>query len=111
MAKTQNSVQLIGYLGKDPVHKTAVNGSKLIRLRLVTDDFYRKNENGSVNKRTSWHDIVVWDRLAERLTECFTTGSHILVEGQLKYRSYLNKAGLKCNTAEIRATKIIDLDR
>ncbi len=40
--KTQNKVQLIGYVGKDPVIKTTPTGRKCISIRVATDSFFKK---------------------------------------------------------------------
>jgi len=71
--KTQNKVTLIGYLGKDPLISIAMNGSKRAHLRMATD-WYRKKEDGTVLKRTTWHDIVAWDKRAESVENVFYKG-------------------------------------
>lgn len=108
--KTQNTVQLIGYLGQNPVTKTAVNGSRLARLSLATD-YYRKNQSGEVIRKVSWHNIMVWDKLADCIDSNFISGSHVLIVGEIRYRSYINKRGEHKNTAEIKAHKVLNLDR
>lgn len=108
--KTQNSVQLIGYLGCDPIIKTRPDGTSLARIRLATD-FYRKNEDGSIFRKTTWHEVIAWNRLAEKVTGQFIKGSHILVEGSIEYRTYEDKAGHTRYITEIRASKLLNLDR
>ena len=107
--KTQNKVQLIGYLGKDPLMSIAINGSKRAYLRMATD-WYRKKKDGTVLKRTTWHDIVAWDKKAELVENELVTGSHIMVEGEIEYHRFL-KNGLRRYITQIRAYAIIDLDR
>ena len=107
--KTQNEVQLIGYLGQDPMISTAANGSKRAYLRLATDR-YRKLEDGSAWKQTTWHDIVVWDKKASKVENDFIKGSHVLVEGQIEHRRYFKNNERRFIT-QIRATKVMNLDR
>lgn len=109
--KTLNSIQLIGYLGGEPVTRTAVNGSKLTRLRLATGHSFRVGKEGELIHKTSWHDVKAWDTLSEKIPAYLTTGSHIMVQGVMEYRSYTNKRGERCRAAEVRAFSIIDLDR
>ncbi len=90
--KTQNKVQLIGYVGNDPVIKTASNGSKLARIRMATNTFF-KNEQGEKITHTSWHDVIAWKKKAEMAENNFLKGSHILIEGHIIYRTYEDKAG------------------
>lgn len=108
--KTQNHTQLIGYLGNDPSSRIAVNGSKLARLRLATD-YYRRDNSGNLIHKVTWHDILAWDQLAEKVTGNFTKGSHVLVQGEIRHRTYMNENGHKQNLTEIRATSILNLDR
>ena len=107
--KTQNEVQLIGYLAMDPMISVAVNGSKRAFLKLATDS-YRKLENGSEWKKTTWHNIVAWDKKAARIENNFIKGSHVLIEGEIQHCSFY-KGDEKRYITQIRATKIMNLDR
>lgn len=108
--KTQNHTQLIGYLGNDPVSRTAVNGSKLARLRLATD-YYRRTGSGNVIRKVTWHDILAWDHLAEKVPGNFIKGSHVLIQGEIRHRTYTDQQGQKRYITEIKATSILNLDR
>ncbi len=108
--KTQNKVQLIGYVGNDPTVTTASNGSKRARLRVATDAFFR-NQKGESVKKTSWHTIVAWDKKAEYAENNFLKGSHILIDGHIKYRSYKNEKGEPRHISEIIAELLMNLDR
>lgn len=107
--KTHNSVQLIGYLGKDPIISIAKNGSARAYLRMATDIFRRKGD-GSTFKKTTWHDIVAWGKKAERIENNFIQGSHVLIEGEIDYRIY-SKDGKKRYSTRIIAKKLLNLDR
>lgn len=109
MMKTQNKVQLIGYLGKDPLVSIAVNGSKRAYLNMATD-IYRKNKDGSAFKKTTWHKIVAWDRKAENIENDFIKGSHVLVEGEIEYRQFSRDGKTRYET-RVRASNILNLDR
>ncbi|MDB5199184.1 MAG: ssb [Chitinophagaceae bacterium] len=108
--KTQNRVQLIGYVGKDPVITTTTNGSKLAKISLATDTFF-KNRSGSSVKVTTWHEVVAWEKKAEEAENNFVKGSHILVEGQIVYRTYPDHAGHVRYVTEIKAQNLMNLDR
>jgi single-strand DNA-binding protein len=109
MTKTQNKVQLIGYLGKDPVVTVTKDGVKRVFLRLATD-WYRKSEDGTEKKKTTWHNIVAWDKKAKKIENDFISGSHVLVEGEIDHHSYY-KGTEKRYITRILATKIMNLDR
>lgn len=108
--KTQNNVQLIGYVGSEPLIRTAVNGSKLARLRVATD-YFRCLKDGSILKRVTWHNILVWDYLAEKVAGNFIKGTHILVRGEIRHRKFKNNAGEMKYITEVRASELLNLDR
>ena len=108
--KTQNKVQLIGYVGKDPIITTATNGSKRARIPVATDVFF-KNKEGESIKKTSWHTVVAWDKKADYAENNFLKGSHILIEGQIRYRRFENKNGEPRHISEIIADVLMNLDR
>jgi single-strand DNA-binding protein len=108
--KTQNKVQLIGYVGKDPIITVASNGSKRARIQVATDTFF-KNQQGEHIKKTAWHTIIAWDRKAEYAENNFLKGSHILIEGQIHYRSFTGTEGKPRHISEIKANLLMNLDR
>lgn len=108
--KTQNKVQLIGYVGKDPLIKTTSNGRKLALIRVATDLFFTA-VNGNTIKHTTWHDVIVWEKKAEMAANIFITGSHILVEGRIVYRTYEDRTGHTRYVTEIKAESLMNLDR
>lgn len=106
--KWQNKVQLIGYLGKDPFIKVLPSGMYYAILRLATANGFSK----AVKERvTTWHTVKVWGRKPDYIRNCFIKGSHVLVDGKIEYRNYLNKEGSSCCVTEIKASKIMNLDR
>lgn len=108
--KTKNFVQLIGYLGDDPeIHQTNT-GTTIGRLRLATHGLL-KQEDGTRLKKTTWHDIKMWNKLAQQLPGNFIKGSHVLIEGEIEYRTFLDHVGHKRYITEIKAFNILNLDR
>jgi single-strand DNA-binding protein len=64
------------------------------------------------NFRTTWHTIRIWGReRVERIISQFIKGSHVLVEGTLEYRTYVNKEGQRRDVTQINAYSIMNLDR
>lgn len=93
-----NKVQLHGFAGKDPEIKTLESGKKIAKFSIATTS-YRKDKDGK--KITDWHNIVVWDKLAELCEKYVKKGSELIVEGEISYREYTDKDGVKKNFTEI----------
>jgi len=110
MAKTQNHVQLVGYLGGDPILRKAANGRAFTRLRMATD-YYRWLPDGSVMKKATWHTIMAWSHVAESIQETFIKGSHVMIQGSICNRSFVGSDGIKKFFSHVEATTVVDLDR
>ena len=90
MAKSVNKVILIGNLGKDPEIKYTPSGAAVAKLTLATNERY-KDKAGDWQDRTEWHNVVVWQRLAEIAGEYLKKGSKVYIEGRLQTRSWDDK--------------------
>ncbi len=90
MAKSVNKVILIGNLGKDPEIKYTPNGTAVGRFSLATNERY-KDKDGNWQDRTEWHNIVVWQRLAEIAGEYLKKGRTVYIEGRLRTDSWEDK--------------------
>jgi single-strand DNA-binding protein len=69
---------------------------------MATDETY-KDRAGERQKRTEWHKIVMWGRLAEIAQQYLKRGSLIYVEGRLQTRQWDDQAGNKRYSTEIVA--------
>jgi len=90
MAKSVNKVILIGNLGKDPEVKYTPQGTAVARLTVATNERY-KDKSGEWQDRTEWHNVVLWQRLAEIAGEYLKKGGKVYVEGRLQTRSWDDK--------------------
>ncbi len=106
-----NKVLLIGYVGLDLITKTASNGSKRVALRVATHNGSRRNKKGQFINKSTWHDVVAWDKPAEYAERSFVKGSKILVEGCIIYRTYADIHGHKRYITQIKAYSLQNLDR
>ncbi|MEO8174211.1 MAG: single-stranded DNA-binding protein [Sediminibacterium sp.] len=110
MAKTKNSVQLVGYLAADPVLRKAVNGRPYTKVRMATD-FYRRQPDGSILRKVTWHTIMAWAHIAESFPATFIKGSHVIIEGSISNNTFLGNDGSKKFFSHIVVSRVVDLDR
>lgn len=109
MAKSINKVILIGRLGKDPELKYTSSGTPFCRFSMATDDVWNDKASGERQEKTEWHNIVVWDRLAEICNQYLTKGRLVYIEGSLQTREWDDQDGNKRKTTEIRARDMVML--
>ena len=108
--KTQNKVQLIGYIGNEPEMKMLGDGIKMARFRVATDH-RSKSVEGEWLQHTTWHDVIAWNAIAQIAVEKFSKGSHILVEGFIVYRTFEDVSGQTRYFTQIHAQHFLNLDR
>ena len=109
MAKSVNKVILVGRLGKDPELKYTASGTPFCRFSMATDDVWNDKTSGERQEKTEWHNIVVWDRLAEICNQYLTKGRLVYIEGSLQTREWDDQEGNKRRTTEIRARDMVML--
>ncbi len=100
-----NRVTLIGRLGQDPEVKMTPSGHKVASFSLATSEKF-KDQQGSQNEKTEWHNIVAWRRLAEIIEQYVKKGSLIYIEGKLQTRSWDDQNGQKRYRTEIVANQM-----
>jgi single-strand DNA-binding protein len=107
-----NSVRLIGFLGKDAEKRTARNKTPYVILSLATTVRWRSKESQENVERTEWHRLVAWGNLA-KFAGTLKRGNHISAEGELRYRviSDTKHSEVDHRLAEIHLAKIGRLDR
>lgn len=93
-----NQVTLIGHVGAD-AELRAAGSSKKIEFRLATEERW-KNQSGEVQKKTTWHRLVMWGDRAEKLSTMVVKGSHVAITGRIDNRPY-EKDGEKKYISEI----------
>ena len=109
MAKSVNKVILVGRLGKDPELKYTASGTPFCRFSMATDDVWNDKSSGERQEKTEWHNIVVWDRLAEICNQYLTKGRLVYIEGSLQTREWDDQEGNKRRTTEVRARDMVML--
>ncbi len=114
----QNRVHLIGYLGKNPEHKSVkTTDRKYAVLSLATQRSW-KGADEEWHSKTEWHRIVAWNGLGEYAAAMLRKSDHIYVEGTLVSSTYQkefgkakNKITVPLKTWQVKADSIRKLNR
>ena len=105
--KSVNKVILVGNLGKDPEIKYTPQGTPVAKLTLATNERF-KDKGGEWQDRTEWHNVVLWQRLAEIAGEYLKKGGKVYIEGRLQTRSWDDKqTGQKKYMTEVVASDLV----
>jgi single-strand DNA-binding protein len=106
MARGVNKVILVGNLGKDPETRYMPNGKAVTNFSIATSESWKDKQTGEQREQTEWHNIVMYDRLAEIAAEYLKKGSQVYVEGKLRTRKWQDKEGRDRYTTEINANEM-----
>jgi len=99
-----NKAILVGRLGRDPETRYTSGGQAVANFTLATDETY-KDRAGERQKRTEWHRVVLWGKLAEIAQQYLKKGQLVYVEGRIQTRQWEDKRdGQKRSTTEIVGT-------
>ncbi len=95
-----NKAILVGRLGRDPETRYTSGGQAVSNFTLATDESYR-DRSGERQKRTEWHRIVLWGKLAEIAQQYLKKGTMVYIEGRIQTRQWDDREGNKRTTVEI----------
>jgi single-strand DNA-binding protein len=99
-----NKVILVGRLGRDPETRYTSGGQAVANFTLATDESY-KSRSGERQKRTEWHRVVLWGKLAEITQQYLKKGMQVYIEGRIQSRQWEDKRdGQKRTSFEIVAS-------
>lgn len=79
-----NKVYLVGHLGADPKMQVSKNGKSFAKISLATNRS-RKQEDGSFQDITDWHNVTVWGKQGDACSGHLKKGSKVMVEGYLSH--------------------------
>jgi len=104
-----NKITLIGRLGRDPETRMTPAGT-VVNFSLATDETWLDSQ-GQKQTRTEWHRIVVWGKQAELCAKFLAKGRLVFVEGSLQTRKYQDNQGQERSVTEVKAQRVLFLDR
>ncbi len=110
MNTLKNSVNLIGNLGKEVEIKELASGSKVAKILIATNDYY-KNNKGETITETQWHNLVAWGKTAEMMANILTKGSEVAIQGKLMHRSYEDKDGNIRYISEVKVNEFMKVSK
>ena len=89
----QNRVHLIGYLGRNPEHKSVKATDRKYAVLSLASQRSWKGADEEWHSKTEWHRVVAWNGLGEYAASKLRKGDHVYVEGTLVSNTYNNNFG------------------
>jgi single-strand DNA-binding protein len=107
---TLNQILLIGRAGTDPQMRYTPSGTAVADFRLAVNNPSR-GQDGEWQDNTEWFTVTAWDRQAESVNQYLAKGQRVFVDGRLSTRTYTANNGEQRTSLEVRAYRIVFLDR
>ena len=79
-----NKVLLIGNLASDPEVRASQSGVYVTTVRIATNVYAGKADDGTAKQRTDFHNLVFFGKPAERAGSHLHKGQLLFIEGQLR---------------------------
>lgn len=104
-----NKVTLIGHLGKDPELKALPSGVSVCNFSVATSESWKDKATGEKKEKTEWHNITIYDKLADICGKYLHKGSLVYLQGKLQTRKWQDKEGKDRYTTEIICNEMLML--
>ncbi len=95
-----NQITVTGNVTKDPELRYTANGKAIATFSIATS--YGKDDN----KQTTYHDIKVFNEMAENVGRSINKGSRVTVVGRLEKKAFDRKDGGKGLAIDIIADEV-----
>ena len=96
-----NKVLLTGRLTRDPELRSLASGLSVATFAVATNEF-----RGNGKERAEYHNVVVWDRLAQVCGQYLGKGQMVAIEGRLQTRQWDDDRGARHWKTEVVATSV-----
>ncbi len=106
MSSSVNKVLLIGNLGRDPEVRYLHTGVAVATFPLATSETFTDKKNNEKREVTEWHNVVLWNGLAEIAEKYLQKGMKVFIEGKIKSRNWKDDKGNLRYAIEIIASEM-----
>jgi len=95
MGLSYNRVILMGNITRDVELKYTQGGTELVSFAIAVSGGYKDKNSGQWVEQTVFIDCTAWGKKATFISEYFSKGSPIHIEGRLKLDTWDDKQGQK----------------
>jgi single-strand DNA-binding protein len=96
-----NKVFLVGHLAADPDVKATPKGTYVANMRLATNTYTGKDDEGNAKEATEFHHLVAFGKLAEFAGQYLHKGRLLYADGRIQTNTWQDSAGLKHYRTEV----------
>ncbi len=109
MARSVNTVILLGRLTRDPELRQTPSGQSVCSFSLALNRSYKDPRTGDLVESTDFVDCVAWAQLGETIAKYVGKGRNLCIQGRLQSRSW-EQDGQKRSKLEVLVTEMTFVD-
>lgn len=95
-----NNITIAGKVGQDPELRFTPGGMAVLTFSVA--DTYGKDDK----KKTTWHNITVFSKLAENVANTIAKGSTVIIVGRYEQDEFTKKDGTKGKSVKVIADEV-----
>lgn len=95
-----NNITITGKVGQEPELRFTQGGMAVLTFSVA--DTYGRDDK----KKTTWHNITVFNKLAENVANTIGKGSTVIIVGRYEQDEYTKKDGTKGKSVKVIADEV-----
>lgn len=101
---------ILGRLGQDPETRAFPNGGSVCNFSVATTERYKDKQSGEQKEITTWHRVVLRNKMGEVAQQYLKKGSQVFIKGTTRHRKWQDKDGQDRYSTEIVGNEMTMLD-
>ena len=102
-----NKVTIVGNITKDSEVRKTSAGTSVCYFGIESSRQFKNRQSGAMDKETCFIDVNIWGAQAEASSQSLKKGLNVLVEGHIKFNTWLDQTGTKHAKHLIVADQVI----
>ena len=95
-----NTITIHGTVGQDPELRFSASNTAVLTFSVA--DNYGKDDK----KKTTWHNVIVFGKVAENVANSIAKGTTVLITGRYEQEEFTKKDGTKGKTTKLVADEV-----
>ena len=101
-----NRVMLSGNLTRDPELKTTPGGMAVLQMGIAVNGRRKNSQTGQWEDVPNYFDLTMFGNRAQAVSQYLGKGTKVMVDGELRWRSWADQNGQKHTKVEVIVNEI-----
>jgi single-strand DNA-binding protein len=101
-------ITVLGNVGKAPEMRETHGGTAVLKFSVAANKSFKKS-NGDWDQKTTWLNVQLFGKLAERTDKWLDKGTRVLIEGEFEMDEWENRDGDTVRTPQVTGNRCLNL--